>query len=84
MSYTQITSTKFKINIIKSTIDILQKQITLNIFKTNIKFPKGSTFVILKADGKSKLISGNVIPGLKLKVTAEDKKTVKIYIVVKL
>jgi hypothetical protein len=80
---TSITSSKYKINILKSTIAIKQKQIALSTFKANIKLPKGSTSIVLKADGKTIVSKGNVISGMKVKVTAEDKKTHKVYTIIK-
>lgn len=76
---TGISSSKYKIDKVKATIAIGNSKITLNTFKSNIKVAKGATYKVLKKDGKTVFDSGNVVPGMLVKVTAEDKKTFKVY-----
>lgn len=76
---TTITSSKYKIDKIKSTIAIGNLKIVLNTFKSNIKVAKGATYTILKTDGKTTIVSGNVVHGMIVKVKAEDRKTYKLY-----
>jgi lysophospholipase L1-like esterase len=76
---TTITSSKYKIDKIKSTIAIGNLKISLNTFKSNIKVAKGATYTILKTDGKTAIVSGKVVRGMIVKVKAEDRKTYKLY-----
>jgi lysophospholipase L1-like esterase len=77
-----ISSTKYIVDKNKSTISIKSAKHTIQTFKVNIKLAKGATMKIIKADG-STVNTGNILPGMKVKVMAEGGKTIKVYTIIK-
>jgi hypothetical protein len=77
-----VSSSKYKVDNTKDTIAIGKNSVSVLAFKNNIKGTKGAVFTVLKADGKTAVVSGNMAKGMKLKVLAADKKTFTIYSII--
>jgi hypothetical protein len=82
-STTSLASKTFKIDNTKLIITTGKSSIPLSNLKNALIIPKGSSMIVLKADGKTKISSGNVPVGAKVKVTAENGKTTKVYTIKK-
>lgn len=78
-----IRSNKFKINRTKSTISIGKAYLPFKIFKSGIILPKGYSLIVLKADFRTPVVSGKVVPGMKVKIITDNKKVCKVYSIIK-
>ncbi len=77
-----IKSKKFKINRTKATISIGKAYLPYKIFKSGIILPKGYNLIVLKADLRTPVVSGKVIPGMEAQITS-NKKVCKVYSIIK-
>ena len=75
---TVLTSAKLLIDNITKKISLTESIDAANI-QTDISASDGASFVLVASDGSTPITSGNVIPGMKLVVTAEDGATKAIY-----
>lgn len=78
-----ISSSILKIDNNKSTISIGKASMPLFTFKYNIALPKKALLIILKENSNISVVTGNVLPGMKVVVIAENETNCRVYTITK-